>query len=114
MPNELAIFRPAKKRRKNTFPPTLHPLSQVIYATATVVAFVLLRSPKFNLVPLLYTAWSNAYSEIGPEVTLRPLVASCAKDYKGLSLVQISFTEPPNKIKVENSYSLTPRTDVNM
>ena len=36
------------------------------------------------------------YSEIGPEVTLRPLATSCAKDYKGHSLVQTSFTEPPN------------------
>ena len=46
--------------------------------------------------PLLYTAWSNACSEIGPEVTLRSLATSCAKDYKGHSLVQTSFTEPPN------------------
>ena len=37
--------------------------------------------------PLLYTAWSNAYSEIGPEVTLQPLATSCAKDYKGHSFV---------------------------
>ena len=35
-------------------------------------------------------------SDIGPEVTLRPLATSCAKDYKGHSLVQTSFTEPPN------------------
>ena len=46
--------------------------------------------------PLLYTAWSNAYSEIGPEVTLRPLATSCAKDYKYHSLVQTSITEPPH------------------
>ena len=45
---------------------------------------------------LLYTARSNAYSETDSEVTLRPLVTSCAKDYKGHSLVQTSFTEPPN------------------
>ena len=42
------------------------------------------------------TACSNAYTEIGPEVMLQPLVTSCAKDYKGHSLVQTSFTEPPN------------------
>ena len=30
-------------------------------------------------------------------MTLRPLATSCAKDYKGQSLVQTSFTEPPNK-----------------
>ena len=45
---------------------TLHPLSTVIFATATVLAFVLLRNS--NQLPLLYTALSNAYSEIGPEV----------------------------------------------
>ena len=48
--------------------------------------------------PLLYTAWNNAYSEIGPEVTLRPMATSCAKDYKGHSLVQTSFTETPNSL----------------
>ena len=46
--NELAIFWSAKKRRKDTFFPTLHPLSPVIFATATVLAFVLLRSSMFN------------------------------------------------------------------
>ena len=45
--------------------------------------------------PLLYTVWSNASSEIGPEVMLWPLTTSCVKDYKGHSLVQTSFTEPP-------------------
>ena len=35
---------------------------------------------------------------MGPEVTLRPLATSCAKDYKGHSLVQTSFTEPPNSL----------------
>ena len=54
---------------------------------------------KFEVqLPLLYTAWSNAYSEIGPEVTLWPLVTSCTKDYKGHSLVQNSFTAPPNTV----------------
>ena len=46
--------------------------------------------------PLLNTVWSNVYSEIGLEVTLRPLATSYAKDYKGHSLMQTSFTEPPN------------------
>ena len=32
-------------------------------------------------------------------MTLRPLATSCAKDYKVHSLVQISFTEPPNTCK---------------
>ncbi len=30
------------------------------------------------------------------EMTLQPLTTSCVKDYKGHSLVQTSFTEPPN------------------
>ena len=47
-PYELAIFWSAKKRRKDTFFPTLHPLSTVIFATATVLAFVLLRDSRFN------------------------------------------------------------------
>ena len=29
-------------------------------------------------------------------LTLRPFATSCAKDYKGNSLVQTSFIEPPN------------------
>ena len=45
---ELAIFWSGKKRRKDTFFPTLHPLSTVIFATATVLAFVLLRDSRFN------------------------------------------------------------------
>ena len=46
--HEIAIFWSAKKRRKDTFFPTIHPLSPVIFATATVVAFVLLRNSRFN------------------------------------------------------------------
>ena len=41
---------------------------------------------------------ANTYSEIGLEVTLRPLATSCMKDYKGLSLVQTSLTELPNTV----------------
>ena len=48
----------------------------------------------------LYILWSNTYSEIGLEVMLRPLATSCMKDYKGHSLVQTSFTEPPNTDEV--------------
>ena len=46
--------------------------------------------------PMSYTAWNNAYSEIGSEVTLRPFATFCVKDYKGHSLIQTSFTELPN------------------
>ena len=45
---ELAIIWSAKKRRNDTFFPTLHPLSLLIFATATVVAFVLLHNSRFN------------------------------------------------------------------
>ena len=48
---------------------TLHPLSTVIFATATVLAFVLLHNSNFNFHCYThYTAWSKAYSEIGPEM----------------------------------------------
>ena len=46
---ELAIFWSAPKRCKlRHFIFTLHPLSTVIFATATVLAFVLLRNSSFN------------------------------------------------------------------
>ena len=85
----------SQKTMQRHFSSTFHPLSPVIFATATVMAFVPLSQFQVQL-PLLYTAWSNAYPEIGPEVTLRPLATSCTKDYKGHSRVQTSFTEPPN------------------
>ena len=46
--HKLATFWLAEKRRKDTFFPTLHPLSLVIFATTTVVAFVLLCSSWFH------------------------------------------------------------------
>ena len=46
---KLAIFWSAKKRRKGTFFfSILHPLTTVIFATATVLAFVLLPDSRFN------------------------------------------------------------------
>ena len=47
-PHELAIFWSATKRHKDTFFPTLYPLFPVIFATATVLAFALLRNSRFN------------------------------------------------------------------
>ena len=44
---ELTIFWSAKKWRKDIFS-TLHPLSTVIFATATVLVFVLLHNSRFN------------------------------------------------------------------
>ena len=37
-----------KNDAKTLFSPTLHPLSTLIFATATVLAFVLLRNSRFN------------------------------------------------------------------
>ena len=45
--HEIVIFRSAKKRHKDIFS-ILHPLSLVIFATATVLAFVLLCNSRFN------------------------------------------------------------------
>ena len=45
---ELAVFWSAKKTMQRHFFCTLHPLSMVIFATATVLAFVLLRDSRFN------------------------------------------------------------------
>ena len=42
----------------------------------------------------LYTVWSNALLRNRPE---SDTATSCAKDYKGHSLVQTSFTELPNR-----------------
>ena len=33
---------------------------------------------------------------------LQPLMTSCVKDYKGHSLVQTGFTEPPNNFQRES------------
>ena len=46
--HELAIFRTAKKQCKEISPPTLALLPPVIFATAAVVAFVLLRNSRLN------------------------------------------------------------------
>ena len=91
-PTNSRSFGQPKNDAKTLFS-TFNPLSPVIFATATVVAFVLLRSSRFNFP--CYTQ-REATSQIGPEVMLRPLATSCAKDYKGHSLVQTSFSEPPN------------------
>ena len=46
--HKLAIFWSAKKMTQRHFFPTLHPLSPVFFATATVLAFVLLHNSRFN------------------------------------------------------------------
>ena len=81
-----------KKKTQRHFFSTLHPLSPVIFATATVLAFVLLLNSRFNF---------PCYTRRRMQRLLRYRPGSdaatfCAKDYKGHSLVQTSFTEPPN------------------
>ena len=73
------------------FFPILHHLSPVILATATVVAFALLRNSRFNC---------HFYTQPAQKSALKwwlwPFTTSCTKDYQGHSLVQTSFTELPN------------------
>ena len=65
-------------------------------ASETLVAFVLLGNSRLNF---------HCYTQCEPMPThklawhwqLQPFVTSCVKDYKGHSLVQTSFTEPPNR-----------------
>ena len=93
--HDLAIFWSAEKRCKHTFfhPPLLFP---VTFATATVVAFVLLGNSRFDF---------HCYTQREPTPTqksarkwqLRPFATSRVKDYERYSLVQSSFTEPPDR-----------------
>ena len=95
--HELAIHWSAEKRRKDTsffHPPSPFPRNFCNCNSGGICT----ASQFYVQLSLLYTVWSNAYSEIGREVTLRPLATSCAKDNKGHSLMQTSFTEPPNTV----------------
>ena len=74
---ELAIFWSAKKKNdaKTLFFPTLHPLSTVIFATATVLAFVLLRNSRFNF--HCYTQREATPTQKSPEVC----IAATSRDF---------------------------------
>ena len=84
-----------KNDAKTLFFPILRHLSTVIFANATVMALVLLPSSRFNF---------HCYTQCEPTPTqkltrkwqLWPFATSCVKDYEGHSLLQTSFTEPPN------------------
>ena len=65
---------------------TLHPLSLVIFVTAPVMAFILLRNSRFNF--HCYTQHEATYSEISLGMMLQPLATSCTNDYKGHSLMK--------------------------
>ena len=75
-----------------------YPLSPVIFATATAVAFVLLRNSRFNF--HCYTQREATPTQKSAQKwQLQPLATSFAKDYNlGHSLMQTSFTEPPISI----------------
>ena len=73
----------------------LHHRSPVIFANTTVMAFLLLRSSRFNF---------HCYAQSEPKPTqklarkwqLRPFMTSYLKNYKGHSLLQTSFAELPS------------------
>ena len=93
--NSQASFWSGKKQRKDTFFPILHHLCPVIFANTTVVAFVMFQHSRFNF---------HRYTQHEPMRTqklawkwqLWSFATSCMKDYKGHSLAQTSFPEPPN------------------
>ena len=81
-----------KTMQRHFFPPSItFPL--VIFATAAVVAFVLLGNSR-----LIF----HCYTQREATPQLRPFATSCAKDYEGLSLVQTCYTEPPNRQQTLN------------
>ena len=82
----------SQKMTRRHFFPTLHPVSTVIFAPATVLAFVLLRNSRFNV---HCYAQREATLRNRPGSALRPLATSCAKDYKAHSLLQTSFVDSP-------------------
>ena len=83
------------KPKKRHFFSTLHHLSPVIFAAATLVAFVLLGNSRLNFHCCtqrepIHTQKSTRKWQLWPFAT------SCMKHYKGHSLMQTSFTEMPN------------------
>ena len=72
--HKIKIFWSAKKWCKDTF---FHPPSPFPGNFCNCNSGGICTASKFYVqLSLLYTAWSNAYSEIGPEVTLWSLVTS--------------------------------------
>jgi len=77
-------------------------LSPVIFANAAVEAFVLLYNSRFHF--HCYTQREpKAAQKLAQKWQLQPFTTSCTKDYEGHSLMQTSFTEPPNSIKKQGS-----------
>ena len=73
----------------------LHHLSPVIFANATVLAFLLLLGYRFNFHCYIQRE-PTPIQKSARKRQRRPLATSCAKDYEGHSLVQTSFSEPPD------------------
>ena len=90
MPETKKIYKPAiywsAKKMTQTLFSTLHPLSTVIFAAATVLAFVLLHDSRFNLHCYTQREATPTQKSARKCAALRPLATSCAKDYKAQSL----------------------------
>ena len=82
----------SQKTTQRHFLSTLHPLSMVIFATATVLAFVLLCNSRFN-----FHCYTQCEATPTQKSARKCAATSCAKDYKTHSLQQTSFAESPNK-----------------
>ena len=114
-PKRFSFFSPwtRQKMMQRPFFSSLHPLSPVTFATATVLAILgststVIHSVKqrlhhrksqhhFRLISEYNTVLYCIVLRNWPEMMLRPLATYCAKDYKQHSLLQTSFTEPPNR-----------------
>ena len=84
-----------KNTRKDTFFPTFHPLSTVIFATAAVLAFVLLRNSRF-----IFHCYTQR--EATPTQKSARKCAATSRDFlrerlQAHSLYQTSFAESPNR-----------------
>ena len=82
----------SQKTMQRHFFSTLHPLFAVIFATATVLAFVLLHDSRFN-----FHCYTQREAMPAKKSARKCAATSCAKDYKALSLLQTSFAESPNR-----------------
>ena len=95
-----------KITQRHFFFPILHPLSTVIFATATVLAFVLLCSSRFNF--HCYTQHeATPTQKLARQWQLQPSTTSSAKDYAGHSLAQSSFAELPNTVGIRQEHLLS-------
>ena len=89
--HEFTILWSAKKWCRHFFP-TLHPHSPVILATATVLAFVLLRLSRFSL--CCYT-----------QHEAMPTQKSARQWCCNLSQTSFTNTEPPNRNSTKNMFT---------